>query len=85
MLPTFWNQSGRPEIMLLAELRAKFDNHAKRDGKCWTLTQTRNALINQTKEKLTVASLDSSIIELPAKQTIRASHSALMSIPDLVL
>ena len=84
-LPTFWNQCGRPEIMSLAELRAKFDDHAKRDGNCWTLEQTKNALINQTKEKLTVAGLDSSIIESPYKQTIRAYHSALMSMPDLLL
>ena len=71
--------------MLLAESRAKFDNRAKRDGNCWTLEHTKNALINQMKEKLLVAGLDSPIIESLAKQILRAYHLALMSIPDLLL
>ena len=84
-LPTFWNQRGEREIMSLMDLRAKFDDHAKRDGNCWTLEQTKNALINRLKEKLTAAGLDSAIIQSPVKQTIRAYHSALMSMPDLLL
>ena len=71
--------------MSVVDLRAKFNNHAKRDRNYWTLKQAKNTLINQTKEKLTVAGLDSSIIESLHKQTIRAYHLALMSMPDLLL
>ena len=39
--------------MLLVDLQAKFDDHVKRDGNCWTLKQTKNIRIDQMKEKLT--------------------------------
>ena len=67
-LPAFWNQRGEREIMSLVDLRAKFDDHAKRDGNCWTLKQTKNALINRLKDKLTAVGLDSSIIETLRQQ-----------------
>ena len=78
-LPAFWNQRGEREIVSLMDLRAKFDNHAKRDGNCWTLKQTKNVPIKQTKEERTVVGLDSPIIELLAKEIMRAYHLALMS------
>ena len=60
--------------MSLVDLRAKFDDHAKRDGNCWTLKQTKNALINRLKDKLTAVGLDSSIIETPRQQKIPKHH-----------
>ena len=83
-LPAFWNQIGEREIMSLIDLRGKFGNHAKRDGNCWTLEQTKKALINRLKEKLTAAGLDSVIIQSPVKKTIGTYHSALMSMLDLL-
>ena len=84
-LPTFWNQRGEQEIVSLVDLRAKFFDHAKRNGNCWTLEQTKNALFNRSKDKLTATGLDSTIIESPTKHIIRAYHLALMSLLDLLL
>jgi hypothetical protein len=58
----YWNQRGEQEIVLLVDLRPKFDNHAKWDENCWTLEQTNNVLINQTTDKLTIVKLRHSLI-----------------------
>ena len=82
-LPTFWDCRGRPDYMSLGDLRIEFDEHAKRDGNCWTHEQTENALVKRMKAKLTSAGLDLSTINPPNHKTVRAYHSALMPMPDL--
>ena len=69
----------------MVDLRAKFDNHVKRNGSRCTLRKTKNALINQTKEKLVVAGLDSSLIGSLSKKLLHVYHSALVSMPDHLL
>ena len=82
--PIHWNSRGRPDIMLLAELRSLFDEHAKRDGDGWTVEHTQKALADKLKAKLEARGLDSSTADPPTEPTALSHHAGLTSMPDLV-
>ena len=49
--PVVWSNRGRPDIMTIEYLRKEFDEHSKRSGKSWDVTDTRNTLTNVLKAK----------------------------------
>ena len=81
----YWNSRGRPDILPLEKLRERFDEHSKREGVAWTRDQTKDALTNALKTKREEKGLDASTVEPPCNLTVSAYHSALLSMPDLLL
>ena len=81
----YWNSRGRPNILPFKKLRDEFDKHAKREGVAWTFKDTKDVLVEELKRKREKVGLYSSTVKPPCNRTISAYHSALLSVPDLVL
>jgi len=81
--PICWNTRGRPDIISLEDLKSQFDDHAKRDGKGWDVSNTREAIFDAMKKKRESDGLDASTMEPPSNKTVSAYHAALTSTSGL--
>ena len=78
MANLFWNSKGRPNTIEYDALVHQFRD-TKRIGKGWSWAETKAAILQARKSKLDEQGIDTSLIKDPAKATVDAYHSALMS------
>ena len=85
--PLFWSGlgSGRPEIMLISDLKRKFFPHEDQcTGNQWLRKDTAEALHDAKLANVEQMGINASCIRSPAENTVSVYHLVLMSAPEIV-